>query len=119
MTAAALGRRFCPARRSVRGQARVRSLFGGERWLQVAVVVGDDVDVLVLQVRREALHDRVLAATLLVFIERTREVILVLAGERRVIRRDADPVAAVAGDAQRRRRWHARAGGRARARQRL
>src|SRR5205085_5311687 len=92
---------------SVRREPGIGSRFGTERRSEAAEVLRNDRDVLVLEARREALHDRILASTLAVLIDRPHQVVPVQTRERRVHRRDGDTVLAVAGDAQRRRLRHA------------
>src|SRR2546423_7105137 len=92
---------------SVRGEPGIGSRFGTERGSEAGEVLCNDRDVLVLEARREALHDRILASALAVLIDRAHQVVLVLTRERRVHRRNGDTVLAVARDAQRRRLRHA------------
>src|SRR6202158_3378923 len=84
---------------SVCGEPGIGPRLGTERGREPAEVLRDHRDVLVLEARREALHDRVLASALAVLIERAHQVVLVLTRERGVYRRDGDAVLAVARDA--------------------
>src|SRR3984893_16832499 len=74
------------------GEPGVGHGLGTERGREPAEVLRDHRDVLVLEARREALHDRVLASALAVLIERSHQVVLVLTRERGVHRRDGDEI---------------------------
>src|ERR1700739_1511719 len=101
-----MGRRKFPsaqrARRSARSEPGVGARLGAEAGRQAAEVLSDDLDVIVLDGRGEALHDGVLAPALAVLLDRTHQVVPVLPGERGIHRRNGDPVLAVARDAERR-----------------
>src|SRR4029077_7836755 len=99
------GRRYAIPQRprrlaaSVCGEPGIGPRLGTERGREPAEVLRDHRDVLVLEARREVLHDRVLASALAVLLERAHQVVLVLTRERGVQRRDGDAVLAVARDA--------------------
>src|SRR2546423_15639811 len=89
------------------GEPGIGSRLGAERGRESADILRDLRDVLDLEGRREALHDRVPASAFPVLIDRAHQVVLVLTRERWVYRRDGDAVLAMARDAQRRRLRHA------------
>src|SRR5690348_16818161 len=68
----------------------------GQLARQAGKIRGQILDVLIAQRCGHAVHDRVGALAVLVLVQHLHEVILVLAGERGVIRRDAIAVGAVA-----------------------
>src|ERR1700719_275856 len=84
---------------SVCGEPGIGPRLGTERGREPAEVLRDHRDVLVLEGRHEALHDRVLASALAVLIERAHQIILVLTRERGVHRRDGNSVLAMTRDA--------------------
>src|SRR3984885_12901963 len=95
------GPRGTPAGASLRAEAGGGPRLGRQRRPQGAEIASNLPDVLVLKRRREALHDRVLAAALLVLLDGPHQVILVLAGEGGINRGDGDTVLSVAGGAKR------------------
>src|ERR1700722_19553864 len=84
-------------------EAGVGAVLGLESRPEPGEVGGDRRRVGVREIAGELLHDRVLAATLLVLIDGPHQVILMLAGEGGVDGRDRNPVRAMAGGAQARR----------------
>src|SRR5580704_6642911 len=82
-------------------EARVGPRLGEQPGALGTEVVGNGADVLILKGRRHLLHDRVLAAAVLVLLDGPYQVVLVLAGKGRVDGRDGDAVLAVTRDAQR------------------
>src|ERR1700719_4929829 len=85
---------------TVCGEPVIGSRLATERGREPAEVLRDHRDVLVLEGRREALHDRVLASALAVLIESAHQVVRVLTRDRGVHRGDGDAVLAVARDAE-------------------
>src|SRR5579871_3023183 len=87
-------------RRFVLTQCGVGAALGRKRRLEAAEVIGDRGDVFILDLRRHARHDRILAAALLVFLDGTCEVVRMLPGERWILAGDANPILSVAGRTQ-------------------
>src|SRR5437870_3101893 len=77
----------------LRGERRVGTAFGRQRGMLLSgEVLRDDLDILVFQRRGEAFHDGILTPALAVLVDRARDVILMLAGETRIRRRNGDPI---------------------------
>ena len=90
------GRAVAP---SVRGKEEALLGHDVERGLLARVVSRQLLDIFGGQLRSHAGHDGVLAPASLVVDQRALEVVLVLAGNRRIVGGDADTVGAVAGHA--------------------